>query len=109
MGLKKKLPTNHHQNVIQFNKIQKTFIQINVHFLKIYIFNCVCHSKYFKNEVIFSIWKNIDKMWNIEIDVYVMFKVQYGLNIMQSTIFSHQVEWFDFKIVNSMFAICTLT
>jgi hypothetical protein len=23
---------NHHQNVIQFNNIQKTFIQINVHF-----------------------------------------------------------------------------
>jgi len=30
----KKIPMNHHQNVIQFNKIQKTFIQINVHFLK---------------------------------------------------------------------------
>jgi hypothetical protein len=25
---------NHHQNVIQFNKIQKTFIQINLHFWK---------------------------------------------------------------------------
>jgi hypothetical protein len=30
----KKIPMNHHQNVIQFNKIQKTFIQINEHFLK---------------------------------------------------------------------------
>jgi hypothetical protein len=30
---------NHHQNVIQFNKIQKTFIQINLHFWKKNIFN----------------------------------------------------------------------
>jgi hypothetical protein len=39
----KKIPANHHQNVIQFNKIQKTFIQINVHFWKKNIFNRVCH------------------------------------------------------------------
>jgi len=32
------------------NKIQKTFIQINVHFLKKKIFNCVCYWKYFKNQ-----------------------------------------------------------
>jgi hypothetical protein len=30
----KRIPTNHHQNVIQFNKIQKQMIQINVHFWK---------------------------------------------------------------------------
>ncbi len=30
----KKIPTNHHQNVIQFDKIQKTSIQINVNFWK---------------------------------------------------------------------------
>jgi hypothetical protein len=35
-------PTNH-QNVIQFNKIHKTFLQINVHFLKKNIFSHVCH------------------------------------------------------------------
>jgi len=30
----KKIPINHHQNVIQFNKIHKTFFQINLHFWK---------------------------------------------------------------------------
>jgi hypothetical protein len=49
----KKIATNHHWNVIQFNKIQKMFIQINVHFWKIYIFNHVCHWKYFKNQLKF--------------------------------------------------------
>ncbi len=32
-------PANHHQNVIQFNKIHKKFIQINVHFWKKSTFN----------------------------------------------------------------------
>ncbi len=40
---KKKIPANHHQNVIQFNKIFKKFIQINVHSWKKNIFNHVCH------------------------------------------------------------------
>ncbi len=42
---------NHHQNVIQFNKIEKTFIQINVHFWKKKIFIHVCPWKYFKNQL----------------------------------------------------------
>jgi len=46
----KKDPSNHHWNVIEFNKIQKTFIQINVYFWKKYIFNHVCYWKYFKNQ-----------------------------------------------------------
>jgi hypothetical protein len=45
----------------------------------------------------FSILTNINKIWNIEIGVYVMFKVKYGVNIMHSIIFSHQVGWFDDK------------
>ncbi len=40
--LEKKNPTNHHQNVIQFLKIHKTFFQINVHFWKKNVFNQVC-------------------------------------------------------------------
>jgi len=36
--LEKKI-SNHHQNVIQFLKIQKFFIQINVHFWKKNTFN----------------------------------------------------------------------
>ncbi len=39
----KKNSANHHQNVIQLNKIQKNIIQINVHVGKIYFFNCVCN------------------------------------------------------------------
>jgi hypothetical protein len=50
---------NHHQNVIQFNKILKTFVQINVNFLKIYIFNHVCHSKYLKNQLNFFPFRQI--------------------------------------------------
>jgi hypothetical protein len=45
------IPENHHQNVIQFNKIQKKIIQINIHFWKKNIFNCVFHWKYFKNQL----------------------------------------------------------
>jgi len=36
----------------------------------------------------------------IDIDVYVMFKVKYGLNRMHSTIFTHQVGWFDGKKID---------
>jgi hypothetical protein len=43
MCLKKTIPTNHHQSVIQFNKIHIIFIQINVYFWKKNIFNRVCH------------------------------------------------------------------
>jgi len=32
---------------------------------------------------------------NIEIDVYVMFKIKYGLNKIHPILFSHQVGWFD--------------
>ncbi len=99
--LEKTILANHHQNVIQFNKIQKNFIQINVLFWKKNIFNCVCHWKYFKNQLnFFSIWTSINKIWNIEIDVCAMFKVKYGLNRMHSTIFAHQVGWFDDKGVD---------
>jgi hypothetical protein len=45
--LEKKIPTNHHWNVIQFNKIQKKIIQIKVNFWKKNIFNHVSHWKYF--------------------------------------------------------------
>jgi len=47
---RKKIPMNHHWNVIQFEKNQKIFIQINVYFWKKNIFNCVCHWDYFKNQ-----------------------------------------------------------
>jgi hypothetical protein len=73
-------------------------IEINVHFWKINIFNCVCHWKYFKNQLFFfSIWRNINKIWNIEIDVCAMFKVKYGLNRMHFFMFSPQVKLFDGK------------
>jgi hypothetical protein len=39
MWLKKKIIPNHHWNVIQFNKIQKKIIQINVLVWKKNIFN----------------------------------------------------------------------
>jgi hypothetical protein len=41
---------------------------------------------------------HLEKYQYIDIDVYVMFKVKYGLNRMHSTIFTHQVGWFDGKI-----------
>jgi hypothetical protein len=31
----------------------------------------------------------------IDVYVYAMFKVKYGVNKMHPTIFSHQVGWFD--------------
>jgi hypothetical protein len=37
------------------------------------------------------------EIWNIEIDVCAMFKVKYEVNKVHSTIFSHQVGWFDGK------------
>jgi hypothetical protein len=41
----KKNPTNHHRNVIQFEKNQKTFIQININFWKkIYLIMYVIES-----------------------------------------------------------------
>ncbi len=43
---------------------------------------------------------HLDKYQYIEIDVYAMFKVNYGLNIIHSTIFTHQVGWFDGKRVD---------
>jgi hypothetical protein len=46
-------PMNHHQNVIQFNKIHKSLFQINVHFWGKYIFNCVCDLNYYKNQIYF--------------------------------------------------------
>jgi hypothetical protein len=76
----KKIPMNHHRSVFQFNKKIKTFIQINVHFWK-NIYNCVCHWKYFKNQFFFPPnWTNINKIWNIEINVCAMIKVKYGLD-----------------------------
>jgi len=48
----------------------------------------------------FSIWTNINKIWNIEIDVCAMFKVKYALNKMHFTILVHQVGWFDGKWVD---------
>jgi hypothetical protein len=47
-----------------------------------------------------SILTNINKISNIEIDVCVMFKVKYGLNIIHSTIFAHKVGCFDGKGAN---------
>jgi hypothetical protein len=48
----------------------------------------------------FSIWTNINKLWNIEIDVCAMFKIKYGVNKMHSITFSHHVGWFDGKGVD---------
>jgi hypothetical protein len=48
----------------------------------------------------FSIWKNINKIWNIEIDVCAVLKVKYGSTIMEFIIFAHQVGWFDGKGVD---------
>jgi hypothetical protein len=62
----------------------------------IYLIVCVIESTLrinFKN----SILKNINKIWNIEINVCVMSKVKYGLNKMHSTIFAHQMGWLDGK------------
>jgi len=47
----KTIPANHHQNVIQLNKIQKNIIQINVHVGKKIKFNCVCNWNYLKNQL----------------------------------------------------------
>jgi hypothetical protein len=44
--------------------------------------------------------KNINKIWNIEIDVCAMLKTKYGVNKMYYIIFSQQVGWFDSKRVN---------
>jgi hypothetical protein len=72
----KNILANHHQNVIKFNKIQKTFIQINVHFWKnlpVYVIESI-----FKINFFFSICTSINKIWNIEIDVCAMFKSSMG-------------------------------
>jgi hypothetical protein len=55
----------------------------------------------FKINLNFSIWKNINKIWNIEIDVCAMFKVKHGLNKMHFTIFAHEVGWFYDKGVDN--------
>jgi len=65
MCLKKKIPTNYHQNVVHFNKIQKTSIQIIVHFSKKNIFNFVCHSKYFNNQFFFFPFEQISIKYEI--------------------------------------------
>jgi hypothetical protein len=39
----------------------------------------------------------MNKIWNIEIDVYAIFKVKYGLNVMHSAIFASQVGGFNGK------------
>jgi hypothetical protein len=31
----------------------------------------------------------------MKVDVYVMFKIKYGVSIMHPIIFSHKEEWFD--------------
>ncbi len=43
------------------------------------------------------VWININKIWNIEVDVCTIFKTKYGVNRMHPIIFSHQVRWFDSK------------
>jgi hypothetical protein len=48
----------------------------------------------------FSIWKSINKTWNIEINVCVMFKVKYGLNKMHFAMLAHKVRWYDGKGVD---------
>jgi hypothetical protein len=53
-----------------------------------------------KINLFFFIWTNINKIWNIEIEVCVMFKLKHGLNIMHSIIFPDRVGWFDGKRVD---------
>jgi len=54
---------NHHQNVIQFNKIHKTFFQINVHFWKKNIFSHVCHRLACTNSM-YKLKMNVISMFN---------------------------------------------
>jgi hypothetical protein len=42
----------------------------------------------------------LEKYQYIEIDVYAMFKIKYGLNRMHLITFTHQVGWFDSKGVD---------
>jgi hypothetical protein len=48
------------------------------------------------------VWiEKYNKIWNIEIDVYAMFKVKHGSNRIHSIVFAHQVGWFDDKVVHT--------
>ncbi len=47
------------------------------------------------NLIFFFIWTNINKIWNIKVNVCAMFTIKYGLNKMHSTMFSLNVGWFD--------------
>jgi hypothetical protein len=102
----KKFPTNHDRNVIQFNKIQTTFIQINLYFWKKNIFNHLCDWKYLKNQLkFFPFWYILKKLCNIEIDVCAMFQIKYGLSRMHSTIFSDHMRWLVAKELISILGV----
>jgi hypothetical protein len=55
---------------------------------------------YIIENTFFFIWIKINKIWNIEIDVYAIFKIKYGVNRKHLIIFLHQVKWFDDKLVD---------
>jgi len=67
-------------NLTKFKK--HLFKLIYIFGRKIYLIVYVIESVF----KIFSIWTNINKIWKIEIDVCVMFKIKYGLNKMHSFI-----------------------
>jgi len=55
-------PANHHQNVIQFNTIEKKIIQINVHFWKKNTFNMYGIESTLRINLKFSIWNFFNKI-----------------------------------------------
>jgi hypothetical protein len=76
------------------NDIQKTIVQIILHFQK--KINVIMYIWGKKNLIqIISFEQNFNNIWICKVYVFVMFKMKYLINKMQCYILSQQVRWLD--------------